>query len=352
MQYVSVTRCPFCGKSLFESTEKDADLTVGNAIKLITERFGMEILNDSKRFLAIFSDAFPDMKQEKKILTIAFSENIGQIITKTSSGQFEAAAQRIRDKLELIMAESAINMVITAIAEVFSNQDKSSDPEKMNDLFDPQHMRDADNSLPESFKLRRNESPNPIISDNVENVRVPPSSRKKETYFSRDDLIKEMKECFVPMYSLYSGDMFWIGDDPGKKPVWYKTYLSFAKKTFAKDIGSDEHIFFVKKGDMMHKQSILISETQMGFVLTEKYLYIGGYDYSLKIKASGIIWLCSPSFRKKGGILYIEYTNDEHFTVKKNLLETDSVDMQQMMECLDSFRKKCREYRRKTMTQH
>ncbi|MBQ6035259.1 MAG: hypothetical protein IJL33_07155, partial [Ruminococcus sp.] len=50
-----------------------------DAVRQVTERFGVNILTDHKRFCSAFSDFAPKLSKENKAFFVALSEDIGEI---------------------------------------------------------------------------------------------------------------------------------------------------------------------------------------------------------------------------------------------------------------------------------
>jgi len=66
---LSVTNCPFCGKSIH--VENNDDLNMSEGIATIVSEYGIEILNNPKRLLALIMDYVRGYDKEKKLLKIA-----------------------------------------------------------------------------------------------------------------------------------------------------------------------------------------------------------------------------------------------------------------------------------------
>lgn len=112
--------CPFCGESLIEKTTvPDENTSLGGVIKYIADRFGADIFRDKNKFLSVFNDLAPQMKTEKKLLTIAFDEKIPQIFIETTEQDRETTILRIKRNLEIFMNESAVDTIISAFSEAF-----------------------------------------------------------------------------------------------------------------------------------------------------------------------------------------------------------------------------------------
>ena len=62
-----------------------------DAVRQVTERFGVNILTDHKRFCSAFSDFAPKLCKENKAFFVALSENVGEIFIRENSAVTTAA---------------------------------------------------------------------------------------------------------------------------------------------------------------------------------------------------------------------------------------------------------------------
>ncbi len=85
-------------------------------VKKIIDKYGKEILLNSKKFISIFSDEAPSMKKEKKLLQIAFSENIGELFVNCKDSQREICIIKVKRKLDSYMSEEGLNSVLKGIS--------------------------------------------------------------------------------------------------------------------------------------------------------------------------------------------------------------------------------------------
>ena len=85
--------------------DKDLFTQTAEACKMVTDRFGRDILTDKKRFCAAFGDFAPKLSKEKKALYLALSENTGKYFLREDeavrSGEITAASVIQRASSEL-----------------------------------------------------------------------------------------------------------------------------------------------------------------------------------------------------------------------------------------------------------
>ena len=62
-------------------------MTVADAVKQVTEIFGVEIIGDQKRFCAALGDIAPKLSKEKKAFYVALSENVGKLYLRENDNQ-------------------------------------------------------------------------------------------------------------------------------------------------------------------------------------------------------------------------------------------------------------------------
>lgn len=276
-QLMEITMCPFCGKSLSEREDSNKPLTAGYVIKKIIEQFGVDIILNKKKFLSIFSDFAPNMKMEKKILSVALEENIGQIIVGTNPNEVEASIQKIKRALDIIMSENAINMIISSFSEALSWETVSVNYNLTANVIKQKNITNTDvyNTVQNSCQ----------IASQVQII-------------TRDEFIEKLKLCFVPLYSdLYLLYVVCISDDPMIVSMeWYEKALCNAKNKYAMNLSSDEHVFLFKQGDKNRIKLTLLKskfkieqELKCGFILTDKNIYIDDPVTSLEISISNIV---------------------------------------------------------------
>ncbi len=85
-------------------------------LKNIIEKYGEEILLSNKKFVSIFADTAPQLKNEKKLLEMALNENIGPLFVNCEKKQRSTIIIKARRKLENnYMSETGINEFLAGI---------------------------------------------------------------------------------------------------------------------------------------------------------------------------------------------------------------------------------------------
>lgn len=99
-----------------------------DAVRQITERFGVNILTDHKRFCAAFSDFAPRLSKENKAFYVALSENIGEIfinenhaVANGSKSAEEVIQRAMADICEYLNEEKA-ELIARSIASALGWQ--------------------------------------------------------------------------------------------------------------------------------------------------------------------------------------------------------------------------------------
>lgn len=85
-----------------------------DAVRQVTERFGVNILTDHKRFCSAFSDFAPKLSKENKAFFVALSENIGEIFINENSAVTSGSKS----------AEDVVQRAMTDICE-YLNEEKA-----------------------------------------------------------------------------------------------------------------------------------------------------------------------------------------------------------------------------------
>lgn len=82
-------------------------------VKKIVDKYGKEILLNSKKFVSIFADMNPKMKSERKLLESAMSENIAELFANCAENERQTCIIKVRRKLKSVyIAEEGINDII------------------------------------------------------------------------------------------------------------------------------------------------------------------------------------------------------------------------------------------------
>lgn len=127
--YSQIRNCPFCGCSLIKRISPDVDLELSSVIKQIIAQFGEEIILQKQKFISIFGDLAPQLKKEKKILSVAMDEDIAAMFLNCAPEDRNAHIVSSKRKLDGILSESAVEMIIIAFSDAFSwNIDMKFEP--------------------------------------------------------------------------------------------------------------------------------------------------------------------------------------------------------------------------------
>ena len=110
------THCPVCRNELKINT-LPAEMTAGGAVREILKKYGMDILMQPDRFTGLFGDYSPKLTYEKKVLSIAGKEKIYAVFAKCPENGRQEALAKIRDSLKDLLAEKAINTLISIFTE-------------------------------------------------------------------------------------------------------------------------------------------------------------------------------------------------------------------------------------------
>ena len=116
-KYSQISSCPFCGASLIKIETSSKETTMMETMKLIFQQFGTDIILQKNKFISIFVDYAPRLKKEKKILSVALDENIADFFVNCEVEEREANIRKARRAMNLIMSESAIDLVISSFID-------------------------------------------------------------------------------------------------------------------------------------------------------------------------------------------------------------------------------------------
>lgn len=339
---IKIIACPFCGHSLSEEYATDGSLSVGEVVKLITEQFGVEIIQDSRKFLSIFSDYAPMLKREKKILSIALSEGIGEIVVSCNHNDVNTSIQKIKRTLEMIMSDTAINMIIIAFGEAFNWHYELSSKH-----IEIEETEDTENS---AAKTKEGVDKHPrICPQNVDNV-----SNNYVNKVSKEEFLNKLTRCFFPLYSdMYLLIDVCIADDPSIKREWFEQSFDVAKTIYARNIDDTEHVFLLRQSEKAKlkfavTKSKLMVEQQLecGFLLTDQRMYIDDVSKPIEIPITDIISFdvkYEPS--SKQYLLILNYQTGSQ-NMRRYLIRSGSK-ICMLKDCLNSFLEKYKKYKNK-----
>jgi len=102
----SVTKCPFCGESLIDKNKTISTLDEG--IKEIVSMFGIEILQNEKRFYSLVMDFVPYNEKEKKLLKYALNNNINQSVINILKSNDDFERETIQKQAIQVLVEQAL----------------------------------------------------------------------------------------------------------------------------------------------------------------------------------------------------------------------------------------------------
>lgn len=87
--------------------ENKKQVEINAAVKKVTDRFGIEIITDQKRFCAALKDLAPEFSKESKAYFVALSENIGELCLRENDAVLSGkkSTDEIIARAESIIAE-------------------------------------------------------------------------------------------------------------------------------------------------------------------------------------------------------------------------------------------------------
>lgn len=106
--------CPFCGMSLIRKELPAENLTLSVVLQQIIEKFGKQILLDTRKCVAVFKDMAPTLKEEQRLLEIALKMDVGMFFTNAQSDELEAAIKKSMSAMDGILADEAIESILSA----------------------------------------------------------------------------------------------------------------------------------------------------------------------------------------------------------------------------------------------
>lgn len=118
---ISIDNCPFCGASLSDEA-KTKEVTLDSALKQLIEDFGISILQNPKKCIAIFRDTAPQLRNEQKILEVAMNFGVGSFFINCPVEDRKKNVNRAMQALEFLNNESK-KLVITAFVKALDWED-------------------------------------------------------------------------------------------------------------------------------------------------------------------------------------------------------------------------------------
>lgn len=126
----SVTKCPFCGKSLSASTQNTKTLT--STLVEVRELMGVQALGNGKVLVSSFKDLAPMLKKEYTMLSyLEKCDGIAELFKTRdkSAAERESAVAKVVRRMadELMVSESAAQMVCHDYMLVVSGREKEAE---------------------------------------------------------------------------------------------------------------------------------------------------------------------------------------------------------------------------------
>ena len=124
---INADKCPFCGADLLVVNTEN--MTVSQAISSIISKYGLDTLNDSKKFLSLVMDFVRDCDKEKKLLRIACNCGILKdaiTIKGSKDGQRDLLIKKAIKKLEdeaflsFDNAEYIVSLILQGLGILYS----------------------------------------------------------------------------------------------------------------------------------------------------------------------------------------------------------------------------------------
>ena len=166
-KYSQISSCPFCGVPLTRAENFSKEATISETMKLIFQQFGSDIILQKNKFLSIFVDYAPRLKKEKKILSVALDENIADFFVNCEVGEREPNIQKARRAMNLIMSESAINLVISSFTDAlgWNTSELDSNCTKVDDIVLSEEKSDT-----VSYEFETSEELFHIVQDSLTKI--------------------------------------------------------------------------------------------------------------------------------------------------------------------------------------
>ena len=181
-KYSQISSCPFCGSSLMNIETSSKEITMSKIIKLIFQQFGIDIILQKNKFLSIFLDYAPKLKKEKKILYVALDENVADFFVNCEIEERETNIQKARRKMDWLMSESAIDLVISSFIDALEWDGLDINCAKTNDVVL------EEKNYATNYRFNSAEDFFHIVQGNIIKI------QKNGTIFDREHYEKECKD--------------------------------------------------------------------------------------------------------------------------------------------------------------
>lgn len=92
-----------------------------NALVAVVDKYGKDIFSDSQEFIKAFTETAPNLKKERSILKMALDEGLTEYFMYVTESEKEKNIATVREILDGILAESAIDMVVEIFDSIFNH---------------------------------------------------------------------------------------------------------------------------------------------------------------------------------------------------------------------------------------
>lgn len=135
-----LSKCPYCGKTLIIEP-KSKELTLDMVLKQIINNFGIEILQEPERCIAILMDVAPRLRKERQILKVALNFRIGTYFINCPYDERKININRAMQSLKFLNDESK-GLIITAFVKALGWEE-----ELLQDFFAEEEQKEDAGSL-------------------------------------------------------------------------------------------------------------------------------------------------------------------------------------------------------------
>lgn len=111
-----LSKCPICGAPLKKVEEKLNEITLDRALKQLIDKFGLTVLQDPERCIAIIMDIAPRLRNERKVLKASLDCGIGSYFINCPPEARKLNVNRAMKAIEFFNAESK-KLVITSFVK-------------------------------------------------------------------------------------------------------------------------------------------------------------------------------------------------------------------------------------------
>ena len=201
----SITNCPFCGAALASAPPRQL-LTVEDVLEEITDRFGLEMLRNGAKTIALFSDLSPQLTRERRLLSylIQGNGNVKLLEARNQDAQeqricFMQVCQYMVD--EQFVAEEAARKICMSFSEVIG-------------------LSVSDE--PRSERLKKESAGNryaKTVENEFEKATVPPANPNRTSEQYRNQTPAKTSDKQISTYAQYQQALRDYYVQEGKKPL-------------------------------------------------------------------------------------------------------------------------------------